>query len=116
MPGPGRTEALGPLIGKALRAACHPPFTAPASVEVMALLGVLVMDESLPLRGELGNVVPLPIAGHADVDALVVRLFDQEASSLVRLARLFVDDRNAAEDLVQEGFIRLARSAHRIGP
>jgi RNA polymerase sigma-70 factor (sigma-E family) len=49
-----------------------------------------------------------------DVDALVVSLFRQEASSLVRLARLFVDDRNAAEDLVQEAFIRLARSAHRI--
>ena len=30
------------------------------------------------------------------------------------IARLFVDDRNAAEDLVQEAFIRLARSAHRI--
>jgi RNA polymerase sigma-70 factor (sigma-E family) len=49
-----------------------------------------------------------------DVDALVVTLFRQEASSLVRLTRLFVDDRNAAEDLVQEAFIRLARSAHRI--
>ena len=49
-----------------------------------------------------------------DVDALVVHLFRQEASSLVRLARLFVDDRNAAEDLVQEAFIRLARSAHRL--
>jgi RNA polymerase sigma factor (sigma-70 family) len=49
-----------------------------------------------------------------DVDALVVRLFEQEGHSLVRLARLFVDDRNAAEDLVQEAFIRLARSAHRI--
>jgi RNA polymerase sigma-70 factor (sigma-E family) len=49
-----------------------------------------------------------------DVDALVVELFQAEASSLVRLTRLFVDDRNAAEDLVQEAFIRLARSAHRI--
>jgi len=50
----------------------------------------------------------------ADVDALVRRLFLAEGRSLVRLVRLFVDDRNAAEDLVQEGFIRLARSAHRI--
>ena len=49
-----------------------------------------------------------------DVDALVVNMFRQEASSLVRLARLFVDDRNAAEDLVQEAFIRLARSAHKL--
>lgn len=49
-----------------------------------------------------------------EVDALVRRLFAEEGRSLVRLVRLFVDDRNAAEDLVQEGFIRLARSAHRI--
>jgi RNA polymerase sigma factor (sigma-70 family) len=47
-------------------------------------------------------------------DELVVRLFQEEGHSLVRLARLFVDDRNAAEDLVQEAFIRLARSATRI--
>ena len=32
----------------------------------------------------------------------------------MRLARLFTDDRNAAEDLVQEAFIRLHRSAHRL--
>jgi RNA polymerase sigma factor (sigma-70 family) len=49
-----------------------------------------------------------------EVDALVTRLFAEEGRSLVRLARLFVDDRNAAEDLVQEAFIRLARSAARI--
>jgi RNA polymerase sigma factor (sigma-70 family) len=48
------------------------------------------------------------------VDALVDLLFREEAASLVRLARFFVDDREAAEDLVQEAFIRLARSADRI--
>lgn len=49
-----------------------------------------------------------------DRDALVAAMFDQEGASLVRLARLFTEDRNAAEDLVQEAFIRLHRSAHRI--
>ncbi len=46
--------------------------------------------------------------------ALVVSLFEQEGRSLVRLARIFTDDKNAAEDLVQEAFIRLYRSAHQI--
>jgi len=50
----------------------------------------------------------------ADVHALVVRLFDKEGVNLVRLARFFVDDGDAAEDLVQEAFIRLARSVHRV--
>jgi RNA polymerase sigma factor (sigma-70 family) len=50
----------------------------------------------------------------AAVDPLVAELFDAHSVELVRLARLFVDDRNAAEDLVQEAFIRLARNAHRI--
>ena len=54
------------------------------------------------------------VGARLDVDALVVALFRQEGQALVRLARLFVDDRNAAEDLVQEAFIRLARSAHRL--
>lgn len=47
-------------------------------------------------------------------EQLIIDLFRTEGSALVRLARLFVDDRNAAEDLVQEAFIRLARSVHRI--
>ena len=49
-----------------------------------------------------------------DSDALVALLFEEEGAALVRLARLFTDDRNAAEDLVQEAFIRLHKSAHRI--
>ena len=41
-------------------------------------------------------------------------VYHREAASLVRLARLFTDDRNGAEDIVQEAFIRLFRSADRI--
>lgn len=47
-------------------------------------------------------------------ELVVEHLYQQEAENLVRLARFFVDDRDAAEDLVQEAFIRLARSASRI--
>lgn len=46
-----------------------------------------------------------------DPDTLVANLFSTESGSLVRLARIFCDDRNAAEDLVQEAFIRLHRTA-----
>jgi RNA polymerase sigma-70 factor (sigma-E family) len=44
----------------------------------------------------------------------VVTLFTDEAASLTRLARFYLDDRTAAEDLVQEAFIRLSRSGARI--
>ena len=57
----------------------------------------------------------LPSAGvRRDADALVVALFQAEGARLVQLARWFVDDRTAAEDLVQEAFLRLARNQHRI--
>jgi RNA polymerase sigma-70 factor (ECF subfamily) len=49
-----------------------------------------------------------------DEGAMLVALFDEHAASLVRLARLFVDDRDAAEDLVQEAFLRLVRNLDRI--
>jgi RNA polymerase sigma-70 factor (sigma-E family) len=49
-----------------------------------------------------------------DADALVAALFQLEGQRLVALARFFTDDRTAAEDLVQEAFIRLARNAYRI--
>jgi RNA polymerase sigma-70 factor (ECF subfamily) len=41
-------------------------------------------------------------------------LFDLEAASLTRLARFYVDDLTAAEDLVQEAFIRFARHRGRL--
>ena len=46
--------------------------------------------------------------------AFVERIYHQEAASLVRLARLFTDDRTGAEDIVQEAFIRLFHNAGRI--
>lgn len=53
-------------------------------------------------------------AAPARPDTLVTELFATEARSLVRLARIFCDDADAAEDLVQEAFIRLNRSASTI--
>jgi RNA polymerase sigma-70 factor (sigma-E family) len=46
--------------------------------------------------------------------ASIESLYHQEAVSLVRLARLFTDDRTGAEDIVQEAFIRLYHAADRI--
>jgi RNA polymerase sigma-70 factor (sigma-E family) len=56
----------------------------------------------------------MPVSIDVDRDAIVATMFAREGAALVRLARLFTDDRNAAEDLVQEAFIRLHRSAHKI--
>ena len=50
-------------------------------------------------------------SGSIDPDLLVADLFASEGRSLVRLARIFCDDHASAEDLVQEAFIRLHRSA-----
>ena len=59
--------------------------------------------EAAPTRGD-----------SAAVDVVIQELFKAHSADLVRMARLFVDDRNAAEDLVQEAFIRLSRSLARL--
>ena len=50
----------------------------------------------------------------SDPDAAIAALYREHARSLVGLARVFVDHRDAAEDIVQEAFIRMARSLNRI--
>lgn len=50
----------------------------------------------------------------SNADAVIAAMYQEHARSLVGLARLFIDHRDAAEDVVQEAFIRLSRSLHRI--
>jgi len=103
-------RAVERAVAEALAAACRPRPGPGTSVGTMAVaLPIWMTDAASGMRVDV--VVP---AAAIDVDALVVEMFRKEASSLVRLTRLFVDDRNAAEDLVQEAFIRLSRSAHRL--
>jgi RNA polymerase sigma-70 factor (sigma-E family) len=47
-------------------------------------------------------------------DLSIETLFRAHGTRLVRVARMFVDDRDAAEDIVQEAFIRFHRSRHRL--
>ncbi len=106
---------LGDRIAAALHAACHPRAVLGTSVLSVSRSPLALMAETVPWPGVLGTPGATVTGGSsAAVAAMVVDLFEREGRSLVRLARLFVDDRNAAEDLVQEAFIRLARSAHRI--
>lgn len=110
-------DAWGARIRDALLAACHPRPSITSSVGGMAVIGWVApwhMSSTVPVDLDASALPGSDRATRIDTDRLVVALFEQEGQSLVRLARLFVDDRNAAEDLVQEAFIRLARSAHRI--
>lgn len=81
--------------------------------EVGAVRGLLSMAGVVPIGARAGPVADSG-TGTVDVDTFVESMFAEHGTGLVRMVRLFVDDRNAAEDLVQEAFIRLARSAHRI--
>lgn len=82
----------------------HPQNRSDSSALVMGLvLSASELTSDLPSSWAEGKL-----------DALVADLYRAESANLVRLARFFVDDRNAAEDLVQEAFIRLARTAGRI--
>ncbi|GAA2163425.1 RNA polymerase sigma-70 factor (ECF subfamily) [Humibacillus xanthopallidus] len=49
-----------------------------------------------------------------DFERQAAALFNAEAPSLLHLARFYVDDKTAAEDLVQEAFIRLSRTMSRV--
>ncbi len=82
-----------------------------ASVGVSSLHGLLAMAgvARIPAAD-----VRAPSSSAVDVDGFVEAMYNEHGRGLVHMVRLFVDDRNAAEDLVQEAFIRLARSAHRI--
>ncbi len=74
---------------------------------------------SIPALLAMVDVTPIRAPAHAgstprDDEAFVVAMYEEHGRGLVRLVRLFVDDRNAAEDVVQEAFIRLSRSVDRI--
>ena len=54
------------------------------------------------------------VAGESADNGFLGALFASEGAALVHMARWYVDDKTAAEDLVQEAFIRLARHVHRL--
>jgi RNA polymerase sigma factor (sigma-70 family) len=70
-----------------------------------SLSGLLCAIADVRLQGESIS---------ASAEDLIAALFQAEGRALLRLARVFVDDRDAAEDIVQEAFLRFARHATKI--
>jgi RNA polymerase sigma-70 factor (ECF subfamily) len=59
--------------------------------------------------------VPMPISvSVTDRDEMLRSLFEGQYLSLVRLAALLTDDRETAEDVVQEAFVRMYRAWDRV--
>ncbi|MGH3849503.1 MAG: hypothetical protein ACRDRT_07365 [Pseudonocardiaceae bacterium] len=88
---------IGVRIADALRTACHPPAATGASVLAVDGHGLAwIVPVSLP---DPATIMAVPTTDRLDVslEPLLIELFRREGRSLVRLARLFVDDRNAAE-------------------
>jgi RNA polymerase sigma-70 factor (sigma-E family) len=112
------SSLLAPSVapaGRMVAARCPSPSL--AWIEAAEAILAAMAD---PLRSEsayASQTASAPAAARLaelDEEALITELFEQESTALVRLARLFTDDRNAAEDLVQEAFVRLHHAAHRI--
>jgi RNA polymerase sigma-70 factor (sigma-E family) len=109
-------DVVGRRVADAIRAWCHPRASVPSSVPSMSVAWAMT-DPGMAVPFDVAPTAHAPVAADGAAlhgDDLVLALYRQEATALVRLARLFVDDLNAAEDLVQEAFIRLARNTHRI--
>lgn len=66
------------------------------------------------MDGYVAEVSRAGMTAGDDFETRAAALFNAEAPSLLHLARFYVDDKTAAEDLVQEAFIRLSRSMGRI--
>lgn len=90
------------------------PVPARALRDLFAMAGVTPVGSAGPVSATTDAVPAIRSTARGEVDAFIVAMYQEHARGLVRMVRLFVDDRNAAEDLVQEAFIRLSRSAHRI--